>query len=202
MNNRYDIEAVAEKSAIPPGTPAKVRDEKLRLMLQTLLADRFKLVAHRELKQEPIYALVIAKGGPKLQKSAIAEKDCAEKPTDQADPASCHVFDGGMGRGVHGQVLDMSDLARALSPFADRPVVNKTGLTGLYNIQTSGWADMRNITRPPAETEAQKAEAAAIADPSRPTMFIVMEQLGLKLEPQTGPIETLFIDHLEVPLEN
>jgi uncharacterized protein (TIGR03435 family) len=111
---------------------------------------------------------------------------------------------GGMGRGIHGEAIDMSDLVRAIQGFSDRLIIEKTGLTGLYNIQTDGWVDIRNGQRPnrPAETDDQRAEDLAFADPSRPTLFAVMEGLGLKLEAQTAPVEILFIDHIEVPSEN
>ena len=109
-----------------------------------------------------------------------------------------------MGRGIHGEAIDMSDLVRAIQGFSDRPIIENTGLSGLYNIQTEGWVDIRNVQRPnrPAETDAPRAEDLALADPSRPTLFAVLEELGLNLETQTAPIEILFIDHIEVPSEN
>jgi len=83
--------------------------------------------------------------------------------------------------------------------FEEREPRRSLILTGLYNIQTPGWADLRMLSQPgrPAETDAQKAEAAAVSDPSRPTLFMVLDQLGLKLEPQTVPIEILSIVHIE-----
>jgi bla regulator protein blaR1 len=202
LNTQYDIEAVAPSGAIPPNASVKVRNEKLRLMIQSLLSDRFKLAIHTEILERPVYALVVGKGGPKLQKAAIEEKDCPS--TDPPDLHSCHVQTGGMGRGIHGEAIDMSDLVRAIQGFSDRPILEKSGLAGLYNIQTDGWVDIRNVQRPnrPAETDAQRAEDLALADPSRPTLFAVLEGLGLKLETQTAPVEILFIDHIEVPSEN
>jgi uncharacterized protein (TIGR03435 family) len=200
MDARYDIEAVAPNGAIPSDASMKVRIEKLRPMLQSLLADRFKLTFHTEIQERPVYALVVAKGGPKLQKAAVEEKDCPK--TDPPDLHSCHVQVGGMGGGIHGEAIDMSDLVRAIQGFSDREIIEKTGLAGLYNIQTDGWVDIRNTQRRPAETDSQRAEEVALADPSRPTLFAVMEGLGLKLEAQTAPIEILFIDHIELPSEN
>lgn len=203
-NERFDVEAVAPKSAIPADS-SKVEKEKLRLMLQTLLADRFKLAVHRELKDQPVYALVIAKGGPKLPKSSITEQDCAEKPSDPPDPNSCHVFRGGMIPGLNGAAVDLADLATTLSGWTDRGVVvDKTGLSGLYNIQTAGWMDQRNNQPPlrPPENEAQREAQRFLLDPNRPTLFAVLEELGLKLEAQTVSAEFLFIDHIEPPSEN
>jgi uncharacterized protein (TIGR03435 family) len=204
LNTHYDIEAVAGSGAIPADASVKVRNEKIRLMLQSFLADRFKLAVHTEILERPVYALVVAKGGAKLQKAGIEEKDCANRATDPPDVHSCHVQIGGMGRGIHGEAIDMSDLVRGLQGFSDRPVIEKTGLTGLYNIQTDGWVDIRNAQRPnrPAETDAQRAEDLALADPSRPTLFTVLDGLGLKLETQTASVEVLFIDHIELPSEN
>jgi uncharacterized protein (TIGR03435 family) len=198
-NRRYDIEAVAEKDAIPAGSSAKVRNEKLRLMLQNLLADRFKLAVHREVKNEPVYAIVLGKGGPKVKKSAIPEADCMNRATSPLDTSSCHVLSSSSFQGLHGEAVDMTDLARALFSALDRPIVDRTGLSGLWIIQTSGWADPRTLTPP---TEPQRAGELANANPDPPTLFAVLEELGLKLEPQTAPIETVFIDYIEPPSEN
>jgi uncharacterized protein (TIGR03435 family) len=172
-------------------------------MLQALLADRFKLKVHRETKEQSVYVIVVAKNGPKLQQAQMQEKDCAGKVTDFADPTSCHVFGGGQGQGLHGQAVDMSDLAVALSRFADKPVVDKTGLTGLYNIQTVGWVPLNpRPPRPDGGTEAQRAEDQAFADPNRPTLNDVLDKLGLKLETQTGSAEALVVDFVAPPTEN
>jgi bla regulator protein BlaR1 len=203
-SDRYDVEAVAEKNAIPAGASASVRNETLKLMLRTLLADRFKLMVHRELKDGPVYALEVTRGGPKLKKAAMQENTCGDQATNVGDPAACHVLVGGFLRGMQGQAIDMSDFARGLTEFSDRPVIDKTGLTGLYNIQIEGWADIRNVPRPArtAQTEAQRAEDLLRDDPSRPTLFAVLDNLGLQLEPQTGPIQTLYVDYFERPSEN
>jgi uncharacterized protein (TIGR03435 family) len=201
--SRYDIQAVAAQGTIPPDASSKVRNDKIREMLQALLADRFKLKVHREKKEQPVYAIVVAKNGPKLQSAQMQEKDCAGKVTDLADPASCHIFGGGQGQGLHGQAVDMSDLAVALSRFADKPVVDKTGLTGLYNIQTVGWVPL--VPRPPRPdggTEAQRAEDQAFADPNRATLNDVLDKLGLKLETQNGIAETVVVDYVAAPTEN
>jgi uncharacterized protein (TIGR03435 family) len=94
-------------------------------------------------------------------------------------------------------------LAVALSRFADKPVVDKTGLTGLYNIQTVGWVPL--VPRPPRPdggTEAQRAEDQAFADPNRPTLNDVLDKLGLKLETQNGSAETVVVDYVAAPSEN
>src|SRR5579864_7619303 len=107
-SERYEIEAKAEKDAIPRGLASEARKQKMRLMLQALLADRFKLAIRRETKEMNVYAVVVAKDGPKLEKAKVGEKDC---PEDRASEGfACHEFVGGQGRGLHGQAVDMSDL--------------------------------------------------------------------------------------------
>jgi uncharacterized protein (TIGR03435 family) len=197
--DKYDIEATAGKDAI--GLPPKVREEKMRLMLQALLADRFKLAIHRETKVMPVYGIIRAKNGPKLEKSKIAEKDCPDGPIGPfAPPGSvyCHSFAGGQGRGLHGQAVDISDLALAVTNFTDRPVVDKTGIKGLFHIETTPWLPM-NLGPAPAQG-ARAEDGSEVAD--LPSIFTVFEQLGLRLEPQKAPVETFVIDHVEKPDAN
>jgi len=120
----YEIEATAAKGAIPDGLSQNVLAERARLMLQALLADRFKLVIRRETKEMPVYALVVGKGGPKLQKADVEEKDCPESPANApADgTAVCHRFNGGRGRGMHARAVNMSDLANWVQSWTDPPI--------------------------------------------------------------------------------
>ena len=198
---KFDIDATAEKGAISDNASVKVRNEKLRLMLQTLLADRFQMRIRRETREQPVYVVTVAKGGPKLQKAAIEEKDCAENPTDPNDPAACHRFNGGQGRGLHANAVNMSDLAGGVEGFADRPVIDKTELSGLFNIQTEGWVPMRpRAPRPPGQEPT--AEDLAFADPARPTIFQIFDRLGLKLESDRAPVEMFVIEGAEHPTGN
>jgi bla regulator protein blaR1 len=125
--DNYDVEAKADKDAFPPGATATVREARMMLMLQTLLADRFKLKMRRDSRELPVYALGVSKNGPKLQKSAIEEKDCTELPPDTRS-LPCHVFNGGQGRGLHGDAVDMSDLVLFVENWSDRPILDKTGI--------------------------------------------------------------------------
>jgi uncharacterized protein (TIGR03435 family) len=195
-SERYDIEATAEQGAIPSGASPQLLNEKMRLMLQKLLADRFKLTIRRDVKEIPVYALGVSKTGPKLKKSGMTEKDCPENPAPR--DVSCHSPSGGQGRGVHGKALSMSDLAGFVENWTDRPMVDRTGIQGLFDIDTDGWTPLLPRQGPAAETD----EAKALSDPSRPTLFDVFEQLGLKLERDKAPIETFVIEHVERPSEN
>jgi uncharacterized protein (TIGR03435 family) len=198
---RYDIEATPDQAAMPAGISTKDRNQKVQLMLQTLLAERFKMVIRREVKDLPVYAVVVKKDGPKLQKAAVQEKDCLEVTKGPQDPASCHTFSGGQGQGIHAQAISMPDLASYAASWADRPVIDKTGLPGLFNIQTEGWVPMR--PRPPRPAgQDPTAEDLAFADPARPTLFQIFDRLGLKLESQRAPVEMFVIESAERPTEN
>lgn len=198
-STRYDVDAKAAEGAVPLGTPYRLREQKTRLMLQALLADRFKLVVRRETKEMPVYALVVGKNGPKLKKAAIEEKDCPEVPA--ANGVRCHAVNGGQGRGLHSQAADMSDLVEYAGNWTDRPLVDRTGIKGLYEIETEGWVPMR--PRPPLPPGAEpRAEDIAFADPARPTLHMIFDRLGLKMESQKAPVEAFIIESVEKPSEN
>ncbi len=196
---RYDIDAVAPKGSIPEGLTSKAREMKTRLMLQTLLAERFKLKVISETKDLPAYVLVVGKNGPKLQTSKREEKDCGEA-TAAPNDTGCHVINGGMGRGIHAKAVDIGDVVAFVENWADRPVIDQTGLAGLYEIDTEGWVPMR--PRPARPDGDKTAEDLAFADPTRLTLFQVFDRLGLKLEARKAPVETFVIDHIEKPTEN
>ena len=173
----------------------------MKLMLQTLLADRFKLAIHSETKVLPVYGIVRARDGLKLEKSKIADKDCPDGPAGPyAPPGSvyCHSFAGGQGRGLHGQAVDMADLALVVANWTDRPVLDKTGIKGLFHIETKPWLPMSPGPDPAAGAKAENGSDLA----DIPTIFTVFEQLGLKLESQRAPVENFIIDHVEKPDAN
>jgi uncharacterized protein (TIGR03435 family) len=183
-SERYDIVAT-----LPTGAS---RDQ-IPLMLQTLLADRFKLTLHRETKVLPIYALVVGKNGPKLHE-ADAE-------------GGLRISMGPKGRKMAGSV-SIARLADTLSAFMDRPVLDMTELKGNFDIDLD-WKPDENqpspfggggIRSPEGAEEKQTARDSADA----PSIFTaVQEKLGLKLEVRKSPVEILIIDHAErVPTEN
>ncbi len=199
MDSVYEIEATAPSGAVPEGLSARERTDKMRSMLQALLADRFKLVIRRETKELPIYALVVGKGGPKLQKADIQEKDCPDIPLSApAANSPCHRFTGGRGRGLHARAVDMTDLVDFVQNWTDRPFFNKTGLKGLYKIDTEPFQPMElAATAAPAGTKQDGADLRDL-----PTLFTVFERLGLRMESQKGPVDTYVIEHIEKPTEN
>jgi uncharacterized protein (TIGR03435 family) len=178
LSEIYDIEGKAENP---------VPRAELRLMLQSLLAERFKLAVHREKKEVPTFALVVAKNGPKLT-PVLVDKDCVTSTT----LGPCHGFMGGRGRGLHGQSVSMKDLAVNLTNWAGSIVIDNTALPGLFNIQTTPWVP---------DNPGPNFAAEAGTDPANlPTLFTMLqEQLGLRLEARKETVEVLVIDHIEKP---
>jgi uncharacterized protein (TIGR03435 family) len=158
------------------GAPPKLTDQQLQAMIIPLLADRFHLKAHIEPKILPVYDLVVAKGGLKLK-------------LDLSDS-------GGSGWGINGENTEkvlsgkdatLEDLAAALSDETDRKVIDKTNLPGHADI-TLKWSDDVALTQ---------------GGPDAISIFTAIEeQLGLKLQPSKGLVDTLVIDHAEMPSPN
>jgi uncharacterized protein (TIGR03435 family) len=201
-SERFDIEAKADSVALPSGLAADVKRTRMRLMLQALLADRFHLTMRREVKELPVYALTVAKNGLRLPASKLGEEDCfysSMELANQADskPVSCHTLLGGQGFGLHGQAIDMSDLAVYLENFTDRPVVDETGVKGLFAIDTKGWVPLRGKPAPPGS----KAEDGSDLD-GMPSLFTILGEFGLKLEGRRAAVEIFTIDRVERLAEN
>jgi uncharacterized protein (TIGR03435 family) len=192
MDNAYDIEAKGNADDLKSLSP-KDRADKLRLMLQALLTERFKLTIRRDIKEQPVYMLTVGKNGTRLQKSKFEEKDC-EDPANQ-----CHFGGAGQGRGIHVKAFNMAELVVSVSNYTDRPLIDRTGLTGLYDIDTDGWVPMRQR---PARPDGPTAEDIAMADPTRPTLNMIFDKLGLKMESSKAPVELFVIDRVEKPIEN
>jgi uncharacterized protein (TIGR03435 family) len=158
------------------GDGAPTRDE-FRPMLQKLLAERFNLTVHRETKEMPVYALVIGKNGPKFKESA---PDAT---------FSGHGGVNGRNQYMKQSKATMDDMVDAIRNFADRPVVDKTGLTGTYDYRIEATLDFRLRD--------------GTNDPNDITIFsAVQDQLGLRLEAQRAMIGILVVDHIEKPSAN
>ena len=185
----YDIEAKAPAHAIPAGLPESEKRRRMQGMVRRLLADRFKLVMRVDQKTMPVYALIVASGGSKLQKSTIAEKDCI---FDTGTPESCHHFIAGRGHPLNARAITMEDLARYIENWADLPVVNRTTVDGLFAVQTEGWTPMRLPPPPPGN-----AAAARLDD--LPTIFTVLRTLGLELRQQEATVPVYTVEHIQRP---
>jgi bla regulator protein blaR1 len=199
---RYDISAKPEK------TP---KEGDVSLMLQSLLADRFQLKIHHESKDLPLYALVVASKEGKLgpQLTPTKEGGCTQfdpsKPPPPMEPGKPPVLGcGGMFMGpdrVTGAGIGIDQLIPVLSRILGRTVVDKTGLTGKFDIRAQ-WTPDQNQLRALAGGAQPDAQVPQF-DPNGPSMFTALqEQLGLKLESQKGPVDMIVIDHVEKPSEN
>ena len=195
-SDRFDINARGEASETTESAPAdltKMTDEQrmanadqAKERLRNLLEERFRLALHRETKEQQVYALVVAKGGPKVQESEEA---------------------GGrmrMGRGLlNSQGVDLGFLAITLSNQLGRTVIDKTGLTGKYDYELKWTPDPGQPAAVPLSPPPPGLELPPPPDPNGPSIFTaVQEQLGLRLESQRAPVETLVIDRVERPSEN
>jgi uncharacterized protein (TIGR03435 family) len=182
LAEKYDIEAAAEPGPASAGSTAQARNERIRLMLQSVLADRFALRMRRETVEMRVYALTTVARGPKLERAKIAEQDCQESAPFAGN--GCHQFTGGVGRGVHGEAVSMRDLALYVSNWSDAPVIDQTGYKELFSIQTEGWATQLTD------------------DPSRPSLADVLSPFGLRLIEKKAPVEVFAIEHIEKPSQN
>jgi len=179
---RFDIQAK------PPDGITTV--EQMRPMLQALLADRFKMVAKLEKRELQSYALVKAKAngplGPNLKPS---KAKCAGRgATPEPDAVQCGVRPGGAGR-ISLVGIPMAQLAPLVSVVVQRPVVDRTGLPGTYDIE---------LTFTPGAVPG-----GDLANPDAPSLFTAIEeQLGLKLDAEREVVEVLVVERIERPTEN
>jgi len=206
-SDRYDVTAKAAESSAP-GQILGV--EQYQLMLQSLLADRFKLAVHRETKEMPVYAVLAAKGGPRLPEAKPGS--CVTFGPDSPPPLrvpgqSSPLVCGGFSMGpysLEGRKLSVAQLVNALSIVLGRPVIDKTGFTGTFDVHLE-FAPEGTAARGQGGFGPPGSPAnAGNPDTSRPSIFTaVQEQLGLRLESQKGLSEVLVIDHVErAPSEN
>ena len=200
-SDRFDIEAKAEGD--PP------IDQK-RLMLRTLLAERFKLTVHTETRELPIYVLMMArsdgKPGAQLRRT---EADCAREAVSLDDwagvgPATgtprCGFFgfqpgtDLPRGRGgLAFRGLTLAQFAKRLVPTVRRSVIDQTGLAGYFDADFDFLAELPPPPPPPGLPNSFGS------DPFVSVFTVLPEQLGLKLDSRRGPVDVLVIDRVERP---
>lgn len=169
---RFDFEAKMDEETVAEFRKLshEQQQEQRQLMLQAVFADRFKLKVHHKIKEMGIYELVVAKSGCKFKESP---------------PGETQRVMTGNGRIVL-QAMPLDSVANSLSNETGRIVIDKTGLTGNYDL-TLKWTPEQQRT----------------ADDSGPSVFTALEeQLGLKLVPAKGPVDTIVVDHIERPSEN
>lgn len=165
-------------SAIVGGNAAPAVDQ-VRLMFQTLLAERFDVKVHRETQELPVYTLVVDRGGPRFTASP-PDGEFSARFTRAREPGYTQLI---------ASTMTMAQFATGISRYTDRPVLNNTGLAGVYDLKME-WAGDLDPSR--------RSSAAGTS-----IFTAVREQLGLKLEPQRAPLEILIVDRAKnVPSEN
>ncbi len=203
---KYDVNAKVQDSLAGKlqNLSNEERGHEYCLMVQSLLADRFKLKIHHETREHLIYALVVAKGGPKFLQTRykLPGPDAAEldgpggKRLPPATPGMRRYW-------VHGPV---DRLAMVLSRLPDvgRLVLDQTGIEGGYDLVFEVAQDQDTAGTSTAPVEGTPGtDSASPATSSGPSIFTALqEQLGLKLESTKGPVDVVVIDHIERPSEN
>jgi len=199
---RFDVTARADGELQATGLVEGTGSERLHAMLQALLAERFKLVAHRETREQPIYALVPARTdnalGPNMHLSTTdCDAELAERPGQAGEPSPgraglttpvpCGLR---MGHGVLvARDATIGELAASLSRTVQRVVQDQTGLTGRYDMDMTFTPERTSRVLP--------------VDPDETSIFTALrEQLGLKLESAHAPVEVVVIDRVERPTPN
>jgi uncharacterized protein (TIGR03435 family) len=172
VDAKMDEQTAAAFKKLPREQSRKIKYQ----MMQDLLADRFQLKFHKETRELPIYNLVVAKGGLKIETT----------PEGKGNGYS-------MGSGkLSGNGIELDSLAFSLANQVGRIILNKTGLAGRYNIDLKWQPD-----------SMAAGSNSSSADPPLPDLFTALqEQTGLKLEPAKGPVDVYVIDHVEKPSEN
>ncbi|HET9195872.1 MAG TPA: TIGR03435 family protein [Vicinamibacterales bacterium] len=210
-SDRFDI--VAKE---PGGT---FTDDQRRLMMQALLIDRFKLQAHVETRELPIYNLVLLRAdgrlGPELKPTAVdcaalrkaraaAGATSADPPRpipniDERVPCNQRAFFGPQGVTINASGRTLEQIAATLGTYADRTLVNRTGLKGEYDMllkfRPEAGGPMGGLAPPLSTTGDPVSDLATLG-------VAVREQLGLRLEPARGPVQVLVVDSISPPTEN
>jgi uncharacterized protein (TIGR03435 family) len=183
--DQFDIEA-------KPHATSNATDEKSRRMLQALLEARFHLRIRMETRNGPVYALLVVKNGPprSVDQSPPAETGPPPDPNGPMLRGAMRTTAGN----VSGKAIPIPLLARFLGQTVGRPVIDKTGLTGRYDIDVR-WT--------PESAPLDVPAGAPLPEVDGPSLFTALqEQVGLRLESTTGPVQQLVIEDVERPSEN
>jgi len=196
-DERYDVNAKV--------TGAWTLDQ-MREMVRAMMTDRFKLVAHHETRDMPIYVLVVAsEKAPRLRRSQVDQAACEARraaiqrrePVPPPVPGAIPIC--GSGRTIPGAItaigFPIESLSGSLGRFVDRVVTNDTRLTGLWDFE---------LTWTPEQLPQVPLGAPPInVDLNGPSVFTALqEQLGLKLDSRRGPVDVVVIDHIERPTQD
>jgi bla regulator protein BlaR1 len=187
-DDRYDVDAKVDDADLTDWQNPAKQPAMLRSMLQAMLEDRLKLVVHRSAREAPVDLLVVGKNGPKFKETNPRELHPGSRPMPGGGTLSREEEEDQMT--VHYFGISIAQLATWVLGTS-RPVEDKTGLMGRYDV---------TIQKPALQPNAQQGAISA-PDPGSSAASIA-DQLGLKLEPSKGQVETLVIDHVERPSPN
>jgi uncharacterized protein (TIGR03435 family) len=213
-----------ERYSITAKPPEGVPPTAISVLLLNLLKDRFELATHLETREQPIYHLVLARADGRLGRdlkvtsaecqAIVAARIAAAQATaagrggpppvlpplpDPNGPTPCGFFSIPPGLAA-ASGFAMASLARTLSDLTGRPVLDKTGLTGLYDFTLKYAPELGRVAGPPGFFGPQPGAPPPATDPDAPSLPVALqEQLGLKLESARGPVEVVIIDKLEKP---
>ncbi len=212
-DERFDIDAKVDDSVAEElrKLPREQQIDRMRLMVQSLLADRFALKVHHGTKDLPTFALIIAKGGPKLAESiAPAANLQGNSPLAPSrgsgppmpTPGAVMIRIGTAGQmTLIGKSAPLAQLVFMLSQQFKLPILDQTGLKSTYDF-TLQWTSETGFGGAPLSLAPGAADAPA-PDPSGISIFTaIQDQLGLKLVSTKGPLDTIVIDHVERPSGN
>jgi uncharacterized protein (TIGR03435 family) len=197
--DHYDINAKASNGFSEKDVSQTV--QRVEAMLRALLEERFQVKVHTEMREVPIYALVLANKEPRfgtLFKPSAAKCYTRQDPPPRdapLDPARQCGIRGGNGNVTYVNIT-MQDIARSFAnyPAVGRPVIDRTGLTERYDL---------HMEFTPAFVDSPNRDGSQVANPaadSGPNLFTALvEQAGLKLQPERGPVQFIVIDHVERP---
>jgi uncharacterized protein (TIGR03435 family) len=190
-SDRFDVNA---RAAAEPSMP------EMRLMRRALLVDRFKLVAHTDVREMPVYALTTTREdrrlGPKLRESDAACAEEARTSLQRSAPGpvpGCGDFRLSA-RSLTARGMTMTGLARLLGGRAGRPVLDRTGLQGAYDLEVEWSSDLGLAQAPPGSAGAGELTPEGLS-----LFTALQEQLGLRLQATRGPVNVVVVDHAEAP---
>jgi uncharacterized protein (TIGR03435 family) len=198
----YDMEAKPE---------GNIDRKQMWLMVQTLLADRFKLALHRETRELPAYVLTVTRAG--LKQAPPKEGGCVTPEPDappplprpgMARPCGKVMIDmSSLGLRMSGSKISIGEFIRTLAMIMDRPVIDKTGIATEFEVSLDFTPDQSTAGLPGSGGPRDPGGPRLPTDTNRPSIFAALqEQLGLKLDSGKGPVEVLVIDHVERPSGN
>jgi uncharacterized protein (TIGR03435 family) len=200
----WEIHAKAADGTVPQPSPTadNTKPDAIALMLQSLLEERFQLQLHRDTREFPVYILAVANGGSKLKLSED-QGGSNDAPPQNISPDQPRGMIRRTGDDMTARGVRMSFLATFLSQWLGRPVLDKTGLDGLFDFSLH-WTPPRFAGTPPGfpGPDGREVSPPPAIDPSGVSIFTAIQELGLKLEPAKEPLEVLVIDSVQKPHGN